>query len=186
MHFLGFLSHESEPSNDEPRPSRATGYIRGQILSYTRSRMQLLLRLLEEGGAFRIERVAELIRPRAVLSFSAQVAELVRVWRLKHGRIRPREPDREDGSTLQQAEALDQPGVGGPESTTRDDRNALGRVEARGIHHQRVPFPVSDRIAAGRGIEDFLVDVRLAVEIQMAHRRHRRLRHDHNFPGALT
>ena len=71
--------------------------------------MQLLLRLLEEGGAFRIERVAELVRPRLILSFGALIAEFVRMRSLKHGRIRSREPYREQGSVFQQTVALDQP-----------------------------------------------------------------------------
>ncbi len=41
------------------------------------SRRSALLRRLEEGGAFRIEWIAALVRPRLVLLFRAPIAELV-------------------------------------------------------------------------------------------------------------
>ena len=78
------------------------------------------------GYSVLIERVAELVRPRLVTFFNALIAELVRVRRPKHGRIRPGKPHREHGSVVQQSVTLDQMGGRCPESAAGDGRNAVG------------------------------------------------------------
>ena len=57
-------------------------------------------------------------------------------------------------------------------------------VEADRVDHQRVPLPMRDGIAIGRGVEDVLADVRRSVRVEIARRR-RVLGHDDDRRRAL-